>query len=88
VSLILTRRPGEAILFQRGGKASRLYVVAIEGNVVRLAIDADEEVRILREELLPEEARRQWREDLGGGFARVALFLATSLITIKIQFLL
>lgn len=57
MALVLTRRPGEAIIMRRRGpdgevRQARLYVVAIEGNVVRLALDARPDVEIVREELL------------------------------------
>lgn len=60
VSLIITRRPGEAIVaIAPDGSRRRLYVISIEGNVVRLAIDAPPEILIIREELLPEGDRRR-----------------------------
>lgn len=62
MALVLTRRPGEAIILRRRGvdgvmRTMRLYVVSIEGNVVRLSIDAIPEVQIIREELLEEPAK-------------------------------
>ena len=67
MSLVLTRRPGEAIVFiTKDGSQRRLYVVAVEGNTVRLAIDVPKEIQVVREELLPPEARRRWWEDRGG----------------------
>jgi carbon storage regulator CsrA len=53
VSLVITRRPGEAVVLRSSdGQTRRVYVVSIEGNVVRLAFDAPRESKILREELL------------------------------------
>lgn len=82
MSLILTRKVGEAIIsIDPDGTTRRLYVVAIEGNTVRLAIDAPSETKIVREELLPPEARRRWWEDSAGRHgARIAAILATTLL--------
>lgn len=67
MSLIITRRPGEAIVaIQPDGSQRRIYVVSVDGNTVRLALDAPKDVEIVREELLPKEARRRWWEDRGG----------------------
>lgn len=49
--LILTRRPVEMI---RIGEAIEVWVMAVSGNQVRIGIKAPPEVKILREELLPE----------------------------------
>lgn len=46
--LVLTRRPGEKIVI---GDGITLTVVEVQGNKVRLAFDAPEQVRILRAEL-------------------------------------
>jgi carbon storage regulator len=46
--LVLTRKPGEKIVI--GGNIT-LIVCELEGNKVRLAIDAPRDVRILRGEL-------------------------------------
>jgi carbon storage regulator len=47
--LVLSRKPGEKILI---GDNITLTVVRVQGNQVRLAIDAPAEVRILRGELV------------------------------------
>lgn len=62
MALVLTRRPGEAIIVKgpEGMPMRRIYVVAVEGNVVRLAIEAPDYVQIIREELLDEAGRREW----------------------------
>ncbi len=46
--LVLTRRPGESL---RIGNDVRVTVVASTGGQVRVAIDAPEEIPILREEI-------------------------------------
>jgi len=50
--LILTRRPGETILF---GDNIHVTVVDVDRNQVRIGIDAPQEVKIVREELLAED---------------------------------
>ena len=55
--LILTRRAGEAILI---GNDIKITVTAINGNQVRIGIDAPREVKVLREELV-------WRDKEAGG---------------------
>jgi carbon storage regulator len=47
--LVLSRKPGEKILI---GDNITLTVVRLQGNQVRLALDAPDEVRILRGELV------------------------------------
>jgi carbon storage regulator len=47
--LVLTRKPGEKIVI--GGNIT-VVVCELEGNKVRLAIDAPRDVRILRGELI------------------------------------
>lgn len=49
--LLLTRRIGESLYI---GNA-RVTVTGVHGGVVRLGIEAPQEVRILREELLPRD---------------------------------
>lgn len=46
--LVLTRKPGEQIVL---GENIVLSIVQVQGNRVRLSIDAPEAVRILRGEL-------------------------------------
>lgn len=68
VALVITRRPGEAIVVRCDGWTQRIYVISIEGNVVRLAIEAPPDQKILREELIdgdpPPPKRRRWRDAL------------------------
>ena len=49
--LVLTRKPGEKVII--GGNIS-ITVAEIRGNKVRLAIDAPNNVAIMREELIIE----------------------------------
>ncbi len=56
--LILSRRPGEAILLDGG---IRVVVVACDRRGVRLGIEAPPEVGIVREELLREVAAENQR---------------------------
>ncbi|MCX2727965.1 carbon storage regulator CsrA [Thermomicrobium sp. 4228-Ro] len=47
--LVLTRRPGEALLI---GQDIRLVVLGVEGERVKLGIEAPREVTVVRSELL------------------------------------
>lgn len=72
MALVLTRKPGEAVIFRRRKpdgetQAGRLYVIAVEGNTVRLAIEALPDVEIVREELVA--APQRW---LQGGLGVLA----------------
>lgn len=49
--LILTRRPGETVVIQGDIK---VHVLAVEGERVKLGVDAPRHVPIVREELLEE----------------------------------
>ena len=49
--LILTRRPGETILI---GDNIKVTILDVDRNQVRIGIDAPQEVKIVREELLAE----------------------------------
>lgn len=51
--LVLRRKAGEAIILD--GKIT-IYVLAVEGERVKLGIDAPQDVVIVRKELLEEEA--------------------------------
>lgn len=51
--LVLSRKRDEAITMQVGDKVITLKIVKIEPNKVRLGIEADKDVLILRDELLP-----------------------------------
>jgi carbon storage regulator len=52
--LVLSRKPGEKVVI---GNGITLTVVGVQGNRVRLAFDAPDQVRILRAELAC------WRDD-------------------------
>ena len=52
--LVLSRKPLQRIQI---GDSILLTVVRIDGNTVRLGIEAPDDVRVFREELLPERAR-------------------------------
>lgn len=53
--LVLSRKPDERIILQVDGlRDIELTVVRIDHNKVRLGIDADSSVTILRSELIPE----------------------------------
>ncbi|WP_448575690.1 carbon storage regulator [Thermomicrobium sp.] len=56
--LVLTRRPGEAFVI---GEGIRVIVLAVEGERVKLGIEAPREVPVVRSELLAvvEAANRQ-----------------------------
>lgn len=62
--LILSRRPGEAILLDGG---IRLVVVACDRRGVRLGIEAPPEVSIVREELARQVADENQRGVAGDG---------------------
>jgi len=55
--LVLSRKTGESIVI---GNDVEVKVVAIEGNRIRIAIDAPREVSILRGELADNLTRREW----------------------------
>lgn len=52
MSLVLSRRPGETICIVAGRHVIRVTVKAIAGNQCRIGIEAPQEVKILREELV------------------------------------
>lgn len=56
--LLLTRRPGESLLI---GDDVTVRVLGVKGNQVRIGIDAPDDVRIVREELLDRD-KKQDRE--------------------------
>jgi carbon storage regulator len=79
MSLVLTRRSGEAIIIRTPeGGLRRIYVVGIEGNTVRLAIDAPDNVEIIREELLPRPIVGSWWNHHRSKFQKAAMIMATS----------
>lgn len=57
--LILTRRPGEAV---RIGDEVEVYVVAVDGNQVRIGVKAPKSVAVHREEIF----RKIAGEETGG----------------------
>ncbi|OOG23482.1 hypothetical protein B1C78_11145 [Thioalkalivibrio denitrificans] len=57
--LVLTRRAGEAV---RIGEDVVIYVTGVNGSQVKVAIEAPDEVRILREELLAHPPRIRTRD--------------------------
>lgn len=50
--LILSRRIGETLHI---GDGIKVTVIGIKGNQVRIGIDAGQDVKILRDELLPKD---------------------------------
>jgi carbon storage regulator len=52
VSLVISRRAGEGFMI---GETICVRIVSISGNQVRIAIDAPQEIPILREELMPRD---------------------------------
>lgn len=61
--LVLSRKPDESITLRRdGGKDIIITVVRVDGkNKVRLGVEADPEVTVLRTEL--NQARSEWQAD-------------------------
>lgn len=86
MSLILTRKAGEAIVAIEGGVVvRRIFVVSVDGNTVRLALDAAPETKILREELLPEADRRRFHEwKQHRGWLKIAMLVCTSMALAKL----
>ncbi len=64
--LVLTRRPGEVLLI--GGEI-RLIVLAVDGDRVKLGIEAPRQVSIVRAELV--EAVREANRDAARSPARI-----------------
>ena len=51
--LVVTRRPGEAIVIELStGELIELVVLSIKGNQVKLGTDAPKQLPVVREELL------------------------------------
>lgn len=67
--LILTRRPGETIIIDQNIKVS---VLSVEGERVKLGVDAPREIPVVRQELL-DEVRRSNLEAAGRGRSARAL---------------
>lgn len=53
--LILTRKPGESLII---GDDITINILGVQGNQVRIGIDAPKEVKIMRTELLEREKAR------------------------------
>ena len=62
--LILSRRPGDAILIDGG---IRIVVLATDGRGVRLGIEAPAKIGIVREEVVERIAEENRRAGSGGG---------------------
>lgn len=54
--LVLTRKPGEQILI---GDDIKIFITDIQGNKVRIGIDAPRSVKIVRHELQVEQVGKQ-----------------------------
>lgn len=52
--LVLTRRSGETLTITVGDQIFEIGVISIDKNQARLFIEADEEVKVVRTELLYE----------------------------------
>ncbi|MCL2081872.1 MAG: carbon storage regulator [Oscillospiraceae bacterium] len=68
--LVLTRKTNQSITM---GKDIRLTILSIEGDRVSVGIDAPQEVRIFRSELI-EDTLRANRESQGSAFFSQAAF--------------
>jgi carbon storage regulator CsrA len=79
--LVLSRRPGERILFPSLGVS--IEVLRSRGAVVRLGIDAPDEIKVVRGEIAPEEhhsphdvaAAKQRRHELRNELNEITLRL-------------
>ena len=54
--LVLTRKPNESLLI---GDSIEIFVVKIEGNKVRLGINAPKYINVMRKELINEADKRR-----------------------------
>jgi len=55
--LVLTRKEGEKLILYREGKAPiEMAIIGIKGKQIRIGIEADKDVKILREELIEKAA--------------------------------
>lgn len=50
--LVLTRRPGESIQIKAGNQLIEIGVSSMNGSQVRLCVQADKSVEVLRSELI------------------------------------
>ena len=67
--LVLSRRVGERIVI---GNQIVLQVLQVQGNRIRLGIQAPAGSSILREELLPRQAEGETRNPLVGDYAKTS----------------
>ena len=49
--LVITRRPNESIVIDTGSEIINIVIVSIRSNKVRIGVDADKHVRVMREEV-------------------------------------
>lgn len=60
--LVLARKQGEAVVMTlRNGQEIRIVIHSIRNDVVRLAVEADRDVHVLREELIEREPKNERR---------------------------
>jgi carbon storage regulator len=51
--LVVTRRPGEAIVIELPtGELIEVVILSVDGNQIKLGTDAPDDILVLREELL------------------------------------
>jgi carbon storage regulator len=55
--LVLSRKRNEQIVLHLPEQTIRIQVVAVEGNRVRIGIEAPQEVKVTREELVAKQPR-------------------------------
>lgn len=56
--LILTRRPGEALVIGTGADAVKVYVLGNKGNQTRLGVDGPKHIAVDREEIAERKAQQ------------------------------
>lgn len=56
--LVITRRDGESIVLEFGKERVEIAVHQVKNRNIRLRIDANDSVRVVRKELLEEERRK------------------------------
>jgi carbon storage regulator CsrA len=62
--LVLSRKKGEQILVPECGVTVK--VIAVQGNTIRIGIDAPPDVAIMRAEIRERDGQRPRRERVGG----------------------
>ncbi len=55
--LILTRRIGEALLIKAGDKEIKVAILGAKGRQIRVGVEADRDVNVIREELLEKDRK-------------------------------